>query len=356
MSTTRIGMAMSGGVDSTVGCSLLRDQGYHVEGFFMLLPVAGLEGQVDRVRHLADRLGVPLHLVDLREEFSRRVIGYFVDSYRRGETPNPCIRCNPEIKFGALFAAMRRAGMDRMATGHYARILRTADGPALCRGVDPGKDQSYFLCRLPARLLERIVLPLGEWTKERVYREAGRRGLTGFDNTESQDVCFLPRDLASFLRHQGLEEREGEIVTTGGRILGRHRGIWRYTVGQRRGLGLPDATPWYVVGLQGADNRVVIGKNDELFRSTVMVRDLHWLAPPSLPRQVLLVQLRSRHRAAPARLERAGDDRWLIRFETPQRAITPGQFAALYREDRLVASAVITGPGDDATEHHHDAP
>ena len=349
MSGTRIGMAMSGGVDSTVSATLLRGQGYRVEGFFMLLPVEGLEGQVQRVRHLAARLQVPLHLVDLREEF-RRVLRYFVDSYRQGLTPNPCIRCNPEIKFGALFAAMQERGICRMATGHYARVLReTGKMAALHRGLDASKDQSYFLCRLPAAILERIVLPLGSWRKEQVYEQAARLGLTGFDGQESQDVCFLDRDLPSFLRQQGLRESEGEIVSRDGRVLGRHRGIWRYTVGQRRGLGLPDATPWYVLGLDGARNRVIVGKNSDLFSATVLVRDLRWLAPPALPWQGL-VQLRSRHRAAPARLVRAGDGRWLIRFNDPQRAITPGQFAVLYQGDRLVASAVIIGPGHPKQE------
>ncbi|HFQ90787.1 MAG TPA: tRNA 2-thiouridine(34) synthase MnmA [Desulfobulbus sp.] len=344
MSGTRIGMAMSGGVDSTVSATLLREQGYQVEGFFMLLPVAGLEEQIRRVRHLAGQLRIPLHLVDLRQEFGQ-VIRYFVDSYRQGLTPNPCIRCNPEIKFGALFAAMQKHNMEQMATGHYARVLRAGDGSAaLHRGLAPGKDQSYFLCRLPAGLLERIVLPLGEWHKTEVYERAARLGLTGFDGQESQDVCFLDQGLSAFLRRQGMTDSEGEIVSSDGRVLGRHRGIWHYTVGQRRGLGLPDATPWYVIGLDGRRNRVIVGKNDELFSATVMVRDLHWLAPAALPWQGL-VQLRSRHRAAPARLEQAGTGGWRIRFDTPQRAITPGQFAVLYQDDRLVASAVITGPG-----------
>ncbi len=349
MSGTRIGIAMSGGVDSTVSASLLRDRGYRVEGFFMLLPVAGLERQVRRVRHLADRLGIPLHLVDLRQRFTSRVIAYFVDAYRRGLTPNPCIRCNLEIKFGALFDAMRQQGMDKMATGHYARILRHGNGAGLHRGLDPGKDQSYFLCRLPAELLQHLVLPLGEWQKRQVYQEAVRLGLSGFEGQESQDVCFLSDDLATFLQRQGVEDRQGDIATGDGRILGRHRGIWHYTVGQRRGLGLPDTTPWYVTALDGAGNRVIIGKNQELFSATVMVRDLHWLAPSVLPWQGL-VQLRSRHRAAPARLEKTTDDRWLIRFRDRQRAITPGQFAALYQGDRLVAGAIITGPGDATTD------
>lgn len=350
MSGTRIGMAMSGGVDSTVGATLLREQGYRVEGFFMLLPVTGLEEQIERVRGLAAQLEIPLHLVDLRTEF-RRVIRYFVDAYRRGYTPNPCIRCNPEIKFGALRAAMRERGIGLMATGHYARIIRPAGGggAALHRGLDPRKDQSYFLCRLPADLLERIRLPLGEWRKDQVYERADRLGLTGFAGQESQDVCFLAEGLSAFLRGQGLGEQAGEIVTADGRVLGGHNGIWRYTVGQRRGLGLPDATPWYVVGLDGPRNRVIVGKNRDLFNATVGIRDLRWLAPPVLPWQGL-VQLRSRHRAAPARLEQAGKERWLIRFEEPQRAITPGQFAVFYREDRLVASAVITGPGEPAPD------
>ncbi|NOQ46078.1 MAG: tRNA 2-thiouridine(34) synthase MnmA [Desulfobulbaceae bacterium] len=344
MTNLKVGIAMSGGVDSTVAAALLKEQGHEVHGFFMLLPLPGLEEQIKRVTRVAGELDFPLHLVDLRDSFSGTVISYFIQSYRQGKTPNPCVVCNQKIKFGALLDAILDKGMDRAATGHYARVLREDNQSFLHRGMDATKDQSYFLCRLAEKNLQHLTLPLGEWTKKEVHAKAHQLEFTELSLQESQDVCFLPQGLGPFLRCHGVNDRRGEIVTTDGQCLGNHRGIWHYTVGQRRGLGLPDATPWYVVGLGGNDNQVIIGKNLDLFKSTVALHDLRWNGPVlSLPWQGL-VQLRSRHRAAPASLTQNGPDSWTISFKEPQRAITPGQFAVLYREDRIVGSGVITAP------------
>ena len=340
--TQTIGVAMSGGVDSTVTAGLLLEQGYQTHGFFMLLPLPGLEEQTDKVQKVADRLNIPLHLVDLREQFNQKVISYFVDTYQHGLTPNPCVLCNQMIKCGLLMEEMAAKGMDRMATGHYARIQRDQNGrPVLQRAVDPAKDQSYFLCRLSVEQLDRLVLPLGEWEKSRVFQRAKEMGFTHFEGTESQDVCFLAdRNLADFLATQGVKGRNGEIRTAAGQVKGNHNGIWKYTVGQRRGLGIPDATPWYVTGLDAQENLVIIGKNEDLFLQDLLLCDVQWHIQPPETWQGM-VQLRSRHRPAEAQVIHHENKSWKAHFTEPQRAITPGQFAVFYQDDRVIGSGII---------------
>ncbi|XOF32919.1 MAG: tRNA 2-thiouridine(34) synthase MnmA [Candidatus Electrothrix sp. YB6] len=337
-----VGVAMSGGVDSTAAAALLLEQGFSVHGFFMVLPLPGVEEQIRRVQHIADRLHIPLHLVELEKEFRQRVIAYFIAAYQQGLTPNPCVVCNRQIKFGLLLKNMTAAGMDRISTGHYAAVCREQGQPVLRRGADPTKDQSYFLCRLSGEQLERIFFPLGDRHKQDVFAQMQSMGFTHFQGGESQDVCFLAEsDLASFLAEQGLENSMGEIAAEEGRVLGRHQGIWKYTVGQRRGLGIPDATPWYVLRLDAAKNRVIVGKNEELFRQEVVLTDVQWqIAPFSLPWQGR-VQLRSRHKAAEAEVSSAENNQWKVRFSEPQRAVTPGQFAVFYLDDLVVGSGVI---------------
>jgi tRNA-specific 2-thiouridylase len=336
-----IGVAMSGGVDSTVTAGLLLEQGFAVHGFFMLLPLPGLTEQINTVQMVANQLQIPLHLVDVRARFEQTIISYFVDSYRQGITPNPCVVCNREIKCGRLLDAMAARGMDRMATGHYARIIEVGGKARLHRAVDPKKDQSYFLCRLSARQRERLLLPLGSRQKTEVFQRAQDMGFSHFDGRESQDVCFLAdRHLADFLAGQGVDNRPGEIVTRDGHILGRHAGIWKYTVGQRRGLGLPDATPWYVTGLDTETNQVQVGKNEELFLHRVLLRNVQWMAPQPDGWQGG-VQLRSRHSPAQAQVLPTEDNHWQVLFTEPQRAITPGQFAVFYQDDQVMGSGII---------------
>ena len=346
MNGDRVGIAMSGGVDSTVAATLLQEQGYEVHGFFMELPLPDRERQVERVRTTADRLAIPLEIVDMRRRFSESIINSFVAAYTHGDTPNPCVVCNAAIKFGALLTCMLEHGMEKMATGHYARIEKNEKGTySLFRAMDPQKDQSYFLCRLDQKQLSRIILPLASWRKSDVLARATALGLGDYGGSESQDVCFLTTGLKQFLAEHGVEEKSGDIITGDGRILGRHSGISHFTVGQRRGLGLPDATPWYVIGLDRQHNRIIIGKNEELFQKHVIIRELHWLdGEPALPWQGL-VQLRSRHLPGAARLEQKNRDTWQITFSEPQRAITPGQFAVFYEEERVAGSGIIVTPG-----------
>ncbi|MCI5160804.1 MAG: tRNA 2-thiouridine(34) synthase MnmA [Candidatus Electrothrix sp. AX5] len=342
-----VGVAMSGGVDSTVAAAILLEQGFSVHGFFMQLPLPGLDEQICKVQRVADDLGIPLHFVEMEEEFRKRVIAYFTDSYCQGRTPNPCVVCNQEIKFGLLTEAMLAQGMDKTATGHYAGIHRINgrngrnDNILLQRGKDPKKDQSYFLCRLSSQQLEHTLFPLADHCKKDIFLRAQALGFTQFGGDESQDVCFLVnQNLTTFLVPQGLKSMRGEIVTKDGRVLGYHEGIWKYTVGQRRGLGIADATPWYVVGLDAKSNRVIIGKNDELFQRELLLSDVQWQVELPIPWQGK-VQLRSRHQASEAEVSPVENGNWRVRFKEPQRAVTPGQFAVLYQEDMVVASGVI---------------
>ena len=344
MTALKVGVAMSGGVDSTMAASLLQEQGHAVHGFFMILPLADLEAQQRRVREAAERLSLPLTLIDLRRPFTEQVIAYFTQSYHTGLTPNPCIRCNRAVKFGLLAEAMLAAGMERVATGHYARICADGAQQWVGRGADPGKDQSYFLARLSAAQLRPLLFPLGDWTKAQVRERAAALGFQ-FGGEESQDVCFLDHGLPAFLAGQGLGDAVGPVLTRDGRKIGEHQGVWHYTIGQRRGLGLPDATPWYVVELDGRGNRLIVGKNQDLLRGGCILQSLVWTQrPPDLPWRGE-VQLRSRHTPAAAELTRTGPDQWRLVFDVPQRAVTPGQFAVFYQDDRVLGSAVIAaGP------------
>ncbi|MBI5557577.1 MAG: tRNA 2-thiouridine(34) synthase MnmA [Deltaproteobacteria bacterium] len=336
----KIAVAMSGGVDSTVCAALLRES-HEVHGFFMDLGLPESQAQIAGVRRIADQLGIPLEIVDLAEVFQHEVIDYFCRSYGAGITPNPCVICNPRIKCGKLFDTVRALGITKMATGHYARLRSGAGGMRLLRGADRGKDQSYFLCGLNQEQLRGLVFPLGEYTKDEVYRLAGSLGFAHRHDTESQDICFLKTgEIGDFLKNR-TDCQKGDIVTVNGEKIGRHQGIFHFTVGQRRGLGVCDRTPYYVTGLCAEKNQVIVGKEADLWRHELLVRTINWLSgsAPRLPLWVR-VKMRYRHRAAAAELSRAGD-LFRIVFAEPQRAITPGQFAVFYDNDEVVGGGEI---------------
>jgi len=337
----RIMVAMSGGVDSSVTAALLKQRGLTVTGVFMLLAQADGQAQAERVGRIASRLGIPLEVVDLAAEFESQVLRYFREAYLSGQTPNPCVVCNRLIKFGLLREVGRRLGISAMATGHYARTAAGEGGRVrLLAGLDASKDQSYFLCALGQEQLAGLIFPLGETTKASVYQVATGLGLTGLHSPESQDICFLQgRTLADFFAE--IPPRPGDFVTRSGTVKGQHQGIYRYTIGQRRGLGLPDATPYYVVGIDASRNQVVIGKEEDLYRGEIVVREMRWTSgqAPILP-QPFMVKIRYRHPATAALIsQEAGGFR--IQFTTPQRAVTPGQFVAIYQGDEVIGGGAI---------------
>jgi tRNA-specific 2-thiouridylase len=342
----KISVAMSGGVDSTVAAAILKQEGYDVFGVFMILAQPDLQDQLDRVREVASKLDVPLETVDLSQEFRKEVLGYFCNSYLQGRTPNPCVVCNPAIKCGYFLNAVCPESADKLATGHYARIDSDGQGQyRLLKGRDIGKDQSYFLCGLGQRQLARLVFPLGGLSKDEVYRRAEDLGFSDFHGQESQDVCFLEsRSVADFLADQDLSlPGKGEIVDSAGCHLGEHRGIFHYTIGQRRGLGLCDATPWYVIGLDVAKNQVVAGKEKDLWLDRFVVEKMRWTSgsPAELP-AFFDVKIRYRHQGARAEVSLRNDGVEVVFAET-QRAITPGQFAVFYDGNEVVGCGEIVG-------------
>jgi tRNA-specific 2-thiouridylase len=340
----RVAVAMSGGVDSAV--ALLRSLPNAVGVTLRLwLDPAGPDSEraccspesVIAARETCHRLGVPHVTLDLREEFRRAVVAPFVRGYARGETPNPCTRCNGGFRFAELLSFARRAGADRLATGHYARIVERDGRLLLARGIDPAKDQSYMLAGLDPRKLEHISFPLGEQNKEATRDEAERAGLAAARKPESQEACFLAGDdYRAFLGRQGLEAEDGAIVAEDGTELGRHDGFWRFTPGQRRGLGLAAPEPLYVLGTRPSSNAVVVGPRSALARTEVTARG-------RLHANVERVEAKLRYRSAavPARVEPTSRG-FRLALEAPVHGVAPGQAAVLYDGDAVVGYGLIT--------------
>ena len=339
----RVAIALSGGVDSAVAAALLLKQGLEVVGVHLRLSEAGPPREY--LEDLARVLGLPLTVLDLRPEFAREVVDYFAAEYLQGRTPNPCVKCNAAIKFGHLWRRLEGQGFEFLATGHYARIMSGPDGAlGLYRGLDRSKDQSYFLSRLPREMLPHLIFPLGEMTKEKVRARARNLGLPrGESCRESQEICFVPEGShPEFIQARlGRKGAPGELVDRQGLVLGRHRGLEHYTVGQRRGLGVPAREPYYVLEIHPETNRVVVGPKRELFSSGLIARAVNWLIPPPPGELEALAVIRYRHPGAPSRIRLQDPDKVEVIFQEPQSAIAPGQALALYRDDRLLAGGWI---------------
>jgi len=349
-------VALSGGVDSSTAAALLVQQGYRVSGVTMRLWVAPSAGQladhhsgtmaaVEDARQVCAVLGIPFHVVDLEEEFRARVVDYFCDSYALGRTPNPCLICNRQIKFGALLRIAREWGADCLATGHYARI-RLRDGQyELLRGVDQRKDQSYVLYGLGQEELPRVLFPLGDYHKEQVRRIAADSSLPVAHRAESQDACFLARgDYRAFLARERPETiRPGPIVDLEGHMLGEHRGIAFYTVGQRQGMGLAAAHPLYVVKIDAGRNALFVGPKAALLSRELLAEEVHFVAshPPPQPVRVT-AKIRYKAAEAEATVVPLPERKARVTFVDPQPAITPGQGVVFYQDDVVVGGGIIT--------------
>jgi tRNA-specific 2-thiouridylase len=351
----RVLCGMSGGVDSSAAAALLLEQGYEVIGITLKLwpqdcvsraedKCCGPQAVAD-ARAVCHRLNIPFYLMDEAAEFQEHVIRYFAREYKAGRTPNPCVMCNQHLKFGRLLHRADQLGAAWVATGHYARLERHNGRVLLKRGRDLRKDQSYFLFSLRQEQLARALFPLGDLTKDESRGVARHCRLKTADKEESMEICFVPdNDYGRFLEQAGLAQKHrGEIVDLQGRVLGHHEGIEFYTIGQRRGLGIASSRPLYVVDLDAANNRVIVGESPALLRDEFTVERCNWIAfdePPGAFEAT--VKIRYNHPGTAATVEPQADGRARVRLREPQRAITPGQAAVFYQDDLVVGGGWIT--------------
>ena len=348
-------IAMSGGVDSSVAPLLLRQQGHECIGCTMKLydnQQAGLPAgrscctleDVEDARSVAYRLRMPYYVFNFKEAFAEKVMGKFVDSYRAGITPNPCIDCNRYMKFEKLMERARILGCEYLATGHYARIEKLGGRYMLKKGLDESKDQSYMLYTMSQEQLAHTLFPLGGLRKEQVRQLAKAEGFINAAKPDSQDICFVPGGdyAATIERYTGLPSPAGDFIDSSGAVLGRHKGIIRYTVGQRRGLGISAREPLYVCALSAAENTVTLGSREELLRQETEVGAFHWISgqAPTGPIDCR-VKLRYRQAEQAATVYPQGEDAVHICFQQSQRAITPGQAAVLYDGDTVLGGGTI---------------
>jgi len=347
---------MSGGVDSSMAAILLKEAGHEVTGITAELSASLMArhfgystgpANAESARRIADIFGFPHYTVNLEEDFYSLVVSPFCREYLSGKTPNPCVRCNPMIKFGGLFRYAKTLNCEKMATGHYARIKKSGSGRYyIARSAEAAKDQSYFLFMLSQESMKDIIFPLGDCTKDRVLAMAEERHLAVAKRPESQEICFIPDDrYADFIeRTSETLPGPGDIVDTGGAVVGRHRGIHAYTIGQRRGLGIAATRPLYVVGIDAEHNRIIAGHREELETGALFATDIHYMKETNLDGLSVLVKTRSTQMPAPARLkeEQGGI---LVAFEEPQIGISPGQAAVFYNDEMDVLGGGIIERG-----------
>ena len=353
----RVVLGMSGGVDSSVAAALLVQQGYEVHGVTLQTwePERGETVskkwqergccKVGIARYVAERLNIPHRVIDIREQFRAGVVQDFIGGYLSGQTPNPCVRCNERVKFGSLVGLAAEVGADYVATGHYVRVLRDAEGRwQMHKGADPVKDQSYFLYRVNRAWLPKLLFPVGGLCKEQVWERAEEIGLPADEIKESQEICFVTNgDYRSFLTDHAPEaERPGTFVSTDGQFLGSHRGIAFYTPGQRRGLGVAADQRLYVTRIDAPTNTIVLGSDADLLEKSCSVREVNLLGLDGLDAPArTLVKVRYASPAVPATVMPDSSGGLHIEFDVPQRAVSPGQSAVLYQEDIVLGGGII---------------
>jgi len=352
----KVAVAMSGGVDSTVAAAMLKKEGYQVIGITMqICPLMSRasdkadDSTIDTEKdaeEAASRLGIPHYVMDLRDVFARKVIANFCEEYRQGRTPNPCIRCNRYIKFDALLEKAKGLGADFIATGHYARIEKDSSGNKylLKKGADKQKDQSYMLYALTGEQLKHTLLPVGNLTKEHVRQIAEEIRLPAVDRPESQDICFIPdNDYAGFFENYlPGAAKPGPILDEAGNVLGNHRGIIFYTIGQRRGLNIAAAEPLYVIAIKPEENAIIAGTREKAFSDELIASGLNWIGITGLTQPITVkAKIRYHHHAAEAIITPAGGNKVHVRFTNPQMAITPGQAVVFYNGDTVVGGGTI---------------
>lgn len=341
---------MSGGVDSSVAALLMKEQGYECVGATMHLIGRKDDPDTRAAAEICRALGMEHHVLDFSAEFREKVIRRFVCTYERGETPNPCIDCNRHLKFARLYDSAKALGCEVVATGHYAQIACKDGVFSLKKAVDEDKDQSYVLYTLGREQLTHTVFPLGSMTKKEIRLLAAEHGFGNADKADSQDICFVPdgnyADVIS--AYSGKTYPKGNFVTRDGRVLGEHKGIIHYTVGQRKGLGLSLPEPMYVCRKNVAENEVVLGKNEDLFSREFDVSDVNWIVP--IPESAPIrakVKVRYKQKEQPATILPAGDGAHII-FDEPQRAIAIGQAAVFYDEDTVLGGGTIQRIGEES--------
>ncbi len=358
MGKKKVVVGMSGGVDSSAAAWLLKEQGYEVIGVTMQIwqdeSQQALEEQggccglsaVEDARRVAAMLDIPYYVMNFKSEFKKNVIDYFVAEYLRGHTPNPCIACNRYVKWESLLKRSMDIGADYIATGHYARICQLPGGRfTLQKSATEAKDQTYALYNLTQYQLSRTLMPVGDYTKEEIRRMAENLGLRTAQKPDSQEICFIPdHDYAGFIEEEtaGNVPPPGNFVTKEGTILGRHKGITHYTIGQRKGLGIALGVPMFVTELRPETNEVVLGSNEETFGTVLYGDKLNFMSVPELEGKMeVTAKIRYNHKGAPCTIEKAGDDKVFCRFHEPVRAITPGQAVVFYDGNIVVGGGTI---------------
>ena len=342
MPKKKVAVAMSGGVDSSLAAWLLKDEGYEVIGVHLKLWAdPGYEDNIAILKQTSSSLNIPLHELNLETEFKSLIIDYFCQEYSQGRTPNPCPICNKHIKFGRLLRRALAMGADYLATGHYARVEKSPEGHCLLRAADTAKDQSYFLYTLGQSELPYLLLPLGSRDKAEVRKLAEEKGLTSHRQRDSHDICFIPAsDYRSFLARY-IAVKPGDIVDSGGRIVGKHQGLAYYTVGQRQGLGLSTGERQYVLRLDAQNNRLVVGSKDQLLSQRLSARKLSWVAgKPPQNLDNITAKIRYQSKEAPVKLDINGSEA-TVEFYQPQSAVTPGQAIVFYQGNTVLGGGII---------------